>query len=195
MPDRGADAKPPHSINPVGPVPPLSSLLHCAALQLCGSTTRSEGLIPHVRSECGRLTQRSIWFAMMLSSPVHGTAFHSNGARMSPIKTFRVFGERVDVLIDTATSNGASATVVQHVPPGGGPPPHSHKNEEETFTVLEGDFEILSPRDLRQARHHLPHVTCAATTAEVAAISKTGDNRDSTYPTAMSSSAVRKPTS
>ncbi len=63
---------------------------------------------------------------------------------MSPIKTFRVFGERVDVLIDTATSNGASATVVQHVPPGGGPPPHSHKNEEETFTVLEGDFEILS---------------------------------------------------
>jgi quercetin dioxygenase-like cupin family protein len=63
---------------------------------------------------------------------------------MSPIKSFPVFGERVDVLVDTATSNGASATVVQHVPPGGGPPPHSHKNEEETFTVIEGDFEVLS---------------------------------------------------
>jgi quercetin dioxygenase-like cupin family protein len=63
---------------------------------------------------------------------------------MSPLKTFYVFGERVDVLVDTATSTGLSATVVQHVPPGGGPPPHSHKNEEETFTVLEGDFEILS---------------------------------------------------
>ena len=63
---------------------------------------------------------------------------------MSPLKTFKVFGERVDVLVDTVTSNGVSATVVQHVPPGGGPPPHSHKNEEETFTVLDGDFEILS---------------------------------------------------
>jgi quercetin dioxygenase-like cupin family protein len=63
---------------------------------------------------------------------------------MPPLKTFHVFGERVDVLVDTATSNGTSATVVQHVPPGGGPPAHSHSKEEETFTVLEGDFEILS---------------------------------------------------
>jgi quercetin dioxygenase-like cupin family protein len=63
---------------------------------------------------------------------------------MSPLKTFKVFGERVDVLVDTVTSNGVSATVVQHVPPAGGPPPHSHKNEEETFTVLDGDFEVLS---------------------------------------------------
>jgi quercetin dioxygenase-like cupin family protein len=63
---------------------------------------------------------------------------------MSPLKTFHAFGERIDVLVDTATTNGASATIVQHVPPGGGPPPHSHKNEEETFTVIEGEFEILS---------------------------------------------------
>jgi quercetin dioxygenase-like cupin family protein len=63
---------------------------------------------------------------------------------MSPIKTFHVFGERIDVLVDAVSSNGLSATIVQHVPPGGGPPPHSHTNEDETFTVLEGDFEMLS---------------------------------------------------
>jgi quercetin dioxygenase-like cupin family protein len=62
---------------------------------------------------------------------------------MSPIRTFHVFGERIDVLVDTATSNGASAAIIQHVPPGGGPPPHSHKMEDETFFVLEGDFEIF----------------------------------------------------
>jgi len=68
---------------------------------------------------------------------------------MSPLKTFHVFGERIDVLVNAVTSNGISATIVQHVPPGGGPPPHSHKNEEETFTVLEGDFEILSDGNWR----------------------------------------------
>jgi mannose-6-phosphate isomerase-like protein (cupin superfamily) len=63
---------------------------------------------------------------------------------MQPLKTFKVFGDRVDVLVNSATSNGTSAAVVQYVRPGGGPPPHSHTNEDETFYVLEGDFEILS---------------------------------------------------
>ena len=62
---------------------------------------------------------------------------------MSPLKSFIVFGERIDVLVNSATSNGASATIVQHVPAGGGPPPHSHSKEDETFTVLEGDFEVF----------------------------------------------------
>ena len=62
---------------------------------------------------------------------------------MSSIKTFTVFGDRVDVFVDSATSNGLSSTLVQHVQPGGGPPPHSHTNEDETFMVLEGEFELL----------------------------------------------------
>ncbi len=62
---------------------------------------------------------------------------------MPPIKTFRVFGEPVDVLVNAATSGGVSAAIIQHVPPGGGPPPHSHTHEDETFYVLEGDFEFL----------------------------------------------------
>jgi mannose-6-phosphate isomerase-like protein (cupin superfamily) len=63
---------------------------------------------------------------------------------MPAIKSFQVFGERIDVLVDSSTSAGLSATIVQYVPPGGGPPPHSHANEDETFAVLEGEFEILS---------------------------------------------------
>ena len=62
---------------------------------------------------------------------------------MPPIKTFKVFGEPVDVLVNAATSNGVSAVTIQHVPPGGGPPPHSHTHEDETFYNLEGDFEFL----------------------------------------------------
>ncbi len=62
---------------------------------------------------------------------------------MSSIKTFTVFGDRVDVFIDSSMSNGLSSTLVQEVNPGGGPPPHSHANEGETFVALDGDFEIL----------------------------------------------------
>jgi uncharacterized cupin superfamily protein len=29
------------------------------------------------------------------------------------------------------------------VPAGGGPPPHIHRNEDETFYVLEGEVEFL----------------------------------------------------
>jgi quercetin dioxygenase-like cupin family protein len=80
----------------------------------------------------------------MLISPDQRIAHHSYGAGMSPLKSFSVFGERIDVLVNSAMSNGASATIVQHVPAGGGPPPHSHAKEDETFTVLEGDFEVFS---------------------------------------------------
>jgi|HubBroStandDraft_5_1064220.scaffolds.fasta_scaffold913540_1 quercetin dioxygenase-like cupin family protein len=62
---------------------------------------------------------------------------------MPPVKSFKVFGETIDVLVNAANSGGASAAIVQHVPPGGGPPPHSHLHEDETFYVLEGDLEFL----------------------------------------------------
>jgi mannose-6-phosphate isomerase-like protein (cupin superfamily) len=62
---------------------------------------------------------------------------------MSSIKTFAVFADRVDVFVDSSMSNGLSSTLVQEVHPGGGPPPHSHTKEDETFVVLDGDFELL----------------------------------------------------
>lgn len=62
---------------------------------------------------------------------------------MPSIKTFTVFGDRVDVFVDSSMSNGLSSTLVQEVHPGGGPPPHSHTKEDETFLVLNGEFELL----------------------------------------------------
>ena len=62
---------------------------------------------------------------------------------MKAIKSFYVFGEQVDVLINGEMSRGASALIVQTSPPGGGPPPHTHRNEDETFTVIEGEYEFF----------------------------------------------------
>ena len=62
---------------------------------------------------------------------------------MTPIKTLEVFGEKIDILVDGSMSHGATLVIVQTCPPGGGPPPHKHTREDETFTVLEGDFELL----------------------------------------------------
>jgi quercetin dioxygenase-like cupin family protein len=62
---------------------------------------------------------------------------------MKPIKTLKVLGERLDIITNGEMTNGASSLVIQTTLPGGGPPPHKHTREDETFTVLEGDFEIL----------------------------------------------------
>lgn len=63
---------------------------------------------------------------------------------LNPVKSFKVFGEPIDILTTADMTGGRSCMLVQTSPPGGGPPPHSHKNEDETFFVLEGDFEIFS---------------------------------------------------
>jgi quercetin dioxygenase-like cupin family protein len=55
-----------------------------------------------------------------------------------------VFGEEIEILVNGEMSRGSSAVLIQTANPGGGPPPHMHRNEDETITVLEGDFELLS---------------------------------------------------
>ncbi len=62
---------------------------------------------------------------------------------MTPVKSFTVFGEAVEVLVNGSMTGGASAVILLTNAPGGGPPPHKHREEDETFVVLEGDFEIL----------------------------------------------------
>ena len=66
-----------------------------------------------------------------------------SGACMTPVKSFVVFGDSVDVLVNGSMSGGSSAVIRQHNLPGDGPPPHMHTREDETFLVLEGDFEFL----------------------------------------------------
>lgn len=62
---------------------------------------------------------------------------------LSAVKTFRVFGELVEVLVSSQETNGSFCVLTQVSPPGGGPPPHIHRREDELFTVLEGEFEIF----------------------------------------------------
>ncbi|HSU18955.1 MAG TPA: cupin domain-containing protein [Acidobacteriaceae bacterium] len=63
---------------------------------------------------------------------------------MSAVRNFAVFGEPVEVLVSGEMTKGVSATMMQMSPPGGGPPPHMHQNEDETFFVVEGEYEFLA---------------------------------------------------
>jgi len=72
---------------------------------------------------------------------------------LNPVKTFKVFGEPIDILTTGEMTGGRSATLTQSSPPGGGPPPHSHLNEDETFFVLEGDYEFLENAEWRKVAH------------------------------------------
>jgi quercetin dioxygenase-like cupin family protein len=47
-------------------------------------------------------------------------------------------GDLYRFLITGAETDGAYFAMEAIVPPGGGPPPHIHRNEDETFYVLEG---------------------------------------------------------
>ncbi len=62
---------------------------------------------------------------------------------MKVAKSLRVFGDPVDFLVTGPMSHGTSSVLIHTAGPGDGPPPHSHANEDETFTVLEGEFELL----------------------------------------------------
>lgn len=62
---------------------------------------------------------------------------------MTAIKSFPVLGDQVDMLVTQEMTGGSSATLVEISPPGGGPPPHRHLNEDETFFVIEGEYEFL----------------------------------------------------
>jgi quercetin dioxygenase-like cupin family protein len=62
---------------------------------------------------------------------------------MTAIKSFPVLGDHVDMLVTQDMTGGASATLIETSPPGGGPPPHKHENEDETFFVVEGEYEFL----------------------------------------------------
>jgi quercetin dioxygenase-like cupin family protein len=62
---------------------------------------------------------------------------------MPAIKSFPVLGDHVDFLVTKEMTGGASATLLETSPPGGGPPPHRHENEDETFFIVEGEYELL----------------------------------------------------
>jgi mannose-6-phosphate isomerase-like protein (cupin superfamily) len=51
-------------------------------------------------------------------------------------------GDRYTFLVTGEQTGGAYFVMEALVPPGGGPPPHIHRNEDETFYIVEGGCSI-----------------------------------------------------
>lgn len=67
---------------------------------------------------------------------------------MQPIHTRSDEGKGVNVLgiplfirVHGRDTRGTLSVVESHDVPGGGPPPHVHHREDETFQILEGEYE------------------------------------------------------
>ena len=67
---------------------------------------------------------------------------------MNPIQIPSAGGTHVNILgipmvirLHGRDTNGVISAVESHDVPGGGPPPHIHHREDETFQILEGDYE------------------------------------------------------
>jgi mannose-6-phosphate isomerase-like protein (cupin superfamily) len=68
---------------------------------------------------------------------------------MNPIHVSNEGGKKVNILgipmvirIHGRDTGGVVSVVESHDVPGGGPPPHIHHREDETFQILEGDYEF-----------------------------------------------------
>ena len=68
---------------------------------------------------------------------------------MTPIQIPNDGGKKVNILgipmvirIHGRDTNGVVSAVESHDVPGGGPPPHIHSREDETFQILEGEYEF-----------------------------------------------------
>ena len=74
-------------------------------------------------------------------------------------------GDSYRVLLTGAQTGGHFLLAEVLVRPGGGPPPHIHRDEDETFYVLEGELtvqlgdrtEVIGPNSTVFAPRDLPH--------------------------------------
>jgi len=57
-------------------------------------------------------------------------------------KTFNVIGNAITIRIHGRDTGGVLSVVESVDQPGEGPPPHIHHREDETFQILEGEYEI-----------------------------------------------------
>jgi quercetin dioxygenase-like cupin family protein len=68
---------------------------------------------------------------------------------MNPIQIPKDGGQPVNILgipmlirLRGRDTGGVLSAVESHDVPGGGPPPHIHHREDETFQILDGDYEF-----------------------------------------------------
>jgi quercetin dioxygenase-like cupin family protein len=57
-------------------------------------------------------------------------------------KKCNVFADTITVKISSGMTKGAYSISEDVTPPGQGAPPHVHRREQETFIVLEGEYEF-----------------------------------------------------
>ena len=57
-------------------------------------------------------------------------------------KALNVIGNAITVRLHGRSTGGVLSVVESVDQPGGGPPPHIHHREDETFQVLEGEYEV-----------------------------------------------------
>jgi quercetin dioxygenase-like cupin family protein len=58
------------------------------------------------------------------------------------VRHIGVVGDTYTILLAGEDTAGRFCLIDMHVPPGGGPPPHRH-DFEETFTLLDGELEVI----------------------------------------------------
>jgi len=58
-------------------------------------------------------------------------------------KSVNILGIPLTIRIHGRDTGGMLSVVESHDVPGGGPPPHIHHREDETFQILEGDYEFM----------------------------------------------------
>lgn len=63
-------------------------------------------------------------------------------------RTFWVLGELLTYKVPSQQTGGAYALSEVATQPGAGPPPHVQHREDETFYVLEGEFEFLNGEEI-----------------------------------------------
>ena len=54
-----------------------------------------------------------------------------------------VFGEPIEIIASSSTTNYAFVIGFKLRLQAGGPPPHRHLGEDEVFTVIDGEFEFF----------------------------------------------------
>jgi len=59
-------------------------------------------------------------------------------------KQLNILGTSMLIRIHGRDTDGTLSTVETHDLPGGGPPLHVHHREDETFQILEGEYEFMA---------------------------------------------------
>ncbi len=85
---------------------------------------------------------------------VEGERMERGAAHLPPgegMRSLWVLGVLVTYKVPSHRTGGAYALFEEATPPGAGPPPHVHHREDESFYVLEGEYEFLIGRRTMRA--------------------------------------------